>query len=86
MEAEKTTDTTRRNGLDLAVLQGAIDELGDYPKAATVTIRTRHRWDDGFAVDGYADESEEAGEVSPDFHLPYRLSGAASCGFAVGNC
>jgi hypothetical protein len=29
MEAEKTTDMTRRNGLDLAVLQVAVDELGD---------------------------------------------------------
>jgi hypothetical protein len=52
-----------------------------------VTIRTRHRRDDGFAVDGYADESEEAGEVTArTFTFRTDFSGAASCGFAVGNC
>ena len=58
------THTTSHNGLDVALLQEAVDELREHPESATVTIRTRHRWDDGFAVDGYADEIEEAGEVS----------------------
>lgn len=56
--------TTSRNGLDVALLRETVDELRERPESATVTIRTRHRWDDGFAVDGYADEIEEAGEVT----------------------
>jgi len=62
--ADLMTHTRSRNGLDVALLQEALDELRKQPESATVTIRTRHRWDDGFAVDGYADEIEEAGEVS----------------------
>jgi hypothetical protein len=62
--ADLMTHTRSRNGLDVALLQEAVDELRKQPESATVTIRTRHRWDDGFAVDGYADEIEEAGEVS----------------------
>lgn len=58
------THTTPRNGLDVALLREAVDELREHPESATVTIRTRHRWDDGFAVDGYADEIEAAGEVT----------------------
>ena len=58
------THTTSHNGLDVALLQEAVDELREHPESATITIRTRHRWDDGFAVDGYAAEIEEAGEVS----------------------
>jgi uncharacterized OsmC-like protein len=64
MKAEKVTTTTWRNGLDLSVLRGAVDELRDHPEAAVVTIRTRHRWDNGFAVDGSANEIEQAGEVT----------------------
>jgi uncharacterized OsmC-like protein len=64
MQTGKETSPTRRNGLDVDLLEGARDELRDHPEAATVTIRTRHRWEDGFAVDGFADEIEEAGEVT----------------------
>jgi organic hydroperoxide reductase OsmC/OhrA len=64
MQAEKVTTTTWHNGLDPAVLHGAVDELRDHPDAATVTMRTRHRWDDGYAVDGATDEVEQAGEVT----------------------
>lgn len=63
MQAEKAT-MTWRNGLDRAVLQGVFNELRDHPDAATVTMRTRHRWDDGYAVDGATDEVEQAGEVT----------------------
>lgn len=55
----------QRNGVDLDLLQGAVDTIRDRPEAGTVTIRTRHCWDDGFAVDGYANEIEEGGEVNP---------------------
>jgi hypothetical protein len=54
----------RRNGIDLELLQGASEMIREQPAARTVTIRTHHRWDDGFAVDGYAKEVEEAGEVT----------------------
>ena len=54
----------QRNGLDLDLLHGAIDMIREQPEAGTVTIRTLHRWDDGFGVDGYAKEVEEGGEVT----------------------
>ncbi len=54
----------RRNGVDLDLLQGAVELIRDQPEAGTVTIRTRHRWDDGFAVDGYTQEIEEGGEIT----------------------
>ncbi len=59
------TTTTRHNGLDLDLLQGTVEEMRHHPEAATVTIRTRHQWDHGFAVNGYTEEIEEAGAVTP---------------------
>lgn len=53
-----------RNGLDLDLLEGAVEAIGEDPEQGRVTIRTRHRWDGGFAVDGYAEEVEVAGEVT----------------------
>jgi uncharacterized OsmC-like protein len=53
----------QRNGLDLDLLQGAIEVMRAQPETGMVTIRTLHRWDDGFGVDGYAKEIEESGEV-----------------------
>jgi len=64
MAARQAAKRARRNGLDLDLLRGAVDGIREHPEAGTVTIRTRHRWDDGFAVDGYAEEIEEAGEVT----------------------
>jgi uncharacterized OsmC-like protein len=52
------------NGLDLEVLQGAMNAIREQPEAGIVTMRTLHRWDDGFGVDGYAKEVEEGGEVT----------------------
>ena len=52
------------NGLDLDLLQGAMDVIREQPEAGIVTMRTLHRWDDGFGVDGYAKEVEEGGEVT----------------------
>jgi uncharacterized OsmC-like protein len=54
----------RRNGIDVELLQGAMDMIREAPEAGTVTIRTLHRWDHGFAVDGYTQEVEEGGEVT----------------------
>ena len=52
------------NGLDLDLLQGAMDAIREQPEAGIVTMRTLHRWDGGFGVNGYAKEVEEAGEVT----------------------
>jgi uncharacterized OsmC-like protein len=57
-------ENMERNGLDLDVLQDAIDMIREQPEAGMVTIRTLHRWDEGFGVDGYAKEVEQGGEVT----------------------
>jgi putative redox protein len=62
--AAQTTATATRNGLDMTLLQGTVGAFREHPESATVIIRTRHRWDDGFAVDGYTEGFEEAGEVT----------------------
>jgi uncharacterized OsmC-like protein len=54
----------QRNGVDLDLLQDATDMFREQREAGTVTIRTLHRWDDGFGVDGYAKEVEQGGEVT----------------------
>jgi uncharacterized OsmC-like protein len=64
MASLRAAKRARGNGLDLDLLQGAVDGIREHPEAGTVIIRTRHRWDDGFAVDGFAEEIEEAGEVT----------------------
>lgn len=65
MAAREKMKRSRQNGLDLALLTGVVDEIRDHPEAGAVTVRTRHHWEDGFAVDGYAQELENAGEVTP---------------------
>jgi len=52
------------NGVDLDLLQDATDMIREQREAGTVTIRTLHRWDDGFGVDGYAKEVEQGGKVT----------------------
>lgn len=54
----------QRNGLHLEILEGIGSAVRAQPQAGSVTIRTRHRWDDGLAVDGQAHEIENAGEVT----------------------
>jgi uncharacterized OsmC-like protein len=63
MSTRSEQHRVRANGIDLDLLHEAVEELRRSPEA-TVTIRTRHRWDQGFAVDGSAYEFEEAGEVT----------------------
>jgi hypothetical protein len=46
------------NGVDVEQLQGMAEAIRAEPEAGIVTIRTRHRWDDGFAVDGSTEELE----------------------------
>ena len=64
MASGQTGTPARDNGIDLELLRGVVDALREQPEAAAVTIRTRHRWDEAFAVDGFAEEIEEAGEVT----------------------
>jgi uncharacterized OsmC-like protein len=61
---EKSEKKMQTNGLDLELLQGALDEIREQPETGIVTLRTLHRWDDGFGVDGYTKEVEEASEVT----------------------
>lgn len=58
------TEPRQRNGLDLEIMEGIGSAVRARPQAGSVTIRTRHRWDDGLAVDGQAHEIESAGEVT----------------------
>ena len=51
-----------RNGFDMGQLEGMAEFIRARPEEGTVIIRTRHRWDGGFAVDGSAEELENAGE------------------------
>ncbi len=53
-----------RNGIEVERLEGMVVAIRTQPEAGTVVIRTRHRWDGGFAVDGNAEELENAGEVT----------------------
>lgn len=54
----------QRNGIELDLLQGAVDAFREDPEAAKITIRTRHHWDDAFAVDTRDGSVEDAGEVT----------------------
>lgn len=54
----------RQNGIDLELLQETTEMIREQPEAGTVTIRTLHRWAGGFAVDGYAKDVEEGGEIT----------------------
>ena len=59
------TRRQQRNGLRLEILDGIGSALRAQPQAGRVAIRTRHRWDDGLAMDGRALELKSAGEVTP---------------------
>jgi uncharacterized OsmC-like protein len=52
-----------RNGIDVDLFQGWVDTVRELPETGTITATVRHRWDDGFAVDGQCEAFEEAGEV-----------------------
>lgn len=52
------------NGIDLDQWNDMVDSIRSHPQAGTVTLRTRHQWDDGLAVDGHAKEIEASAEVA----------------------
>ena len=62
---EQAAKRSLRNGLDVDQLQTMAEAIRTEPETGIVTIRTRHRWDEGFAVDGSAEELENAGAVTP---------------------
>jgi uncharacterized OsmC-like protein len=65
--AMETREAAKRrvcNGIDIDQLEGMAEAIRAEPEAGMVTIRTRHRWDEGYAVDGSAEELENAGEVT----------------------
>jgi uncharacterized OsmC-like protein len=90
--------TRQDNGIDLDYFNGAIEAIRQEPQAGIVTSRVRHRWDDGFAVEGYAEALEQGGEVSPrshtfrtDWPLPFGKDSGPTPGVesilgAVGAC
>jgi len=57
-----------RNGIDIELLHGTIESVREHPEAGAVAVRTRQRWDDGFAVDGRIEEMEQAGEITRRTH------------------
>jgi uncharacterized OsmC-like protein len=52
---EQAAKRSLRNGLDVDQLQTMAEAIRTEPETGIVTIRTRHRWDEGFAVDGSAE-------------------------------
>lgn len=56
------------NGIDLDVLGETVEGIRQYPEAGTVTVHTRHRWDEGFAVDGRSETVEQAGQALTRTH------------------
>ena len=63
MAGRQAANRRLRNGIEVDQLEGMVEAIRAQPEAGTVTIRTRHRWEEGFAVDGSAEELETAGEV-----------------------
>lgn len=63
---------TLQNGISLENLQGFVDAIGGEAGASTVNIRTRHRWDDAFAVDGHVEAFDQAGETVDRTHHTFR--------------
>jgi uncharacterized OsmC-like protein len=66
--ARQAAKHVHSNGIVLDQLQGIVDAVRSHPEAGKVTIRTRHRWDDAFAVDGHAIEIEHGAEVETRTH------------------
>lgn len=52
-----------RNGVDVDLFQAWADSIRRQPDSGAATVTVRHRWDDGFAVDGKGETLEEGGEV-----------------------
>jgi uncharacterized OsmC-like protein len=64
MATQETARRRLRNGIDVDRFEGMAEVIRAEPEAGIVTIRTRHRWDEGFVVDGRAEELESAGDVT----------------------
>ena len=58
-----------RNGIDTELLEGFIGTMREQPDGGVVRVRTRHRWDTGFAIDGACEGSVDLHrlfEIDPD--------------------
>lgn len=53
----------QRNGIDVDLWGEVNREVGADPAEAKVVVKTRHRWDGGFAIEGLTSAVESAGEV-----------------------
>jgi uncharacterized OsmC-like protein len=63
--------TRRRNGIDLDLMDYYVGGMRG-PEKWLCTARSRHRWIDAFAVEGYIDQSEEGGETQIRAHHRFR--------------
>jgi uncharacterized OsmC-like protein len=61
-----------RNGIDTAMLDGFVDQMVRQPDGGRGTVRTRHRWDTGFAVHGVAERLEQFGQGPDRTHHTFR--------------
>lgn len=57
-----------RNGIDTDLLEGFIGTMREHPDGGVVRVRTRHRWDTGFAIDGASEELAQFGQGQPRAH------------------
>lgn len=60
------------NSIDVDLFEGYVDSVRKDPDTATVTAAVRHRWDEGFAVDGQGEALGEASEVLHRTHHVFR--------------
>ena len=57
-----------RNGIDLDQVAQFTELLTSDPAAGKASLRTRHRWDDGYAITAIGDELRVAGGTLPRSH------------------
>lgn len=53
----------QRNGIDAELWDEVTREVVANPDEAKVVVKTHHRWDRGFAIEGQMSAIESAGEV-----------------------
>lgn len=61
----RPTATDALNGIDLGALHQTVDTISSQPGAAAVVFRGRTVWDQGTAGDGFTEEMEQAGAITP---------------------
>jgi uncharacterized OsmC-like protein len=61
-----------RNGINMDLLEGFVAMMGEQTDGGVVRVRTRHRWDTGFAIDGASEQLVQFGQGQPRRHHTYR--------------